>query len=363
MTCAAIGRLFAIFLILIAMRAAPALAQEEQGRSELTVATREAPPFVMRDAAGEWTGLAIALWRNIAEEQGLRYRFVEAGLTDMVDGVKDGRYDASAGALTITPAREEAVDFTHPYYTTGFGIAARKAPPAWISLLGNFFSWSFLQAVLLLAALLLAVGVLFWLAERRHNPDQFGGGARKGIGSGFWFSAVTMTTVGYGDKAPSTLAGKIVAIVWMFAAIIIISTFTGMIASSLTANRLAETVSGPDDLPRVAVGSIKGSSSELWLAEDGLGFESFDSVAEGLEALRDGEIDAFVYDKPILQHLVRIHFENGLRLVPGTYGRQDYGIALPEGSGLREPMNLALLNYIESADWQRRLRVTLGKQD
>ena len=41
----------------------------------------------------------------------------------------------------------------------------------------------FLQAILALIGLTLAVGLLIWFFERRHNED-FGGGAIKGLGTG-----------------------------------------------------------------------------------------------------------------------------------------------------------------------------------
>jgi ABC-type amino acid transport substrate-binding protein len=345
--------------LVLALLSCPASAQAD---GQLIIATREAPPFAIRNKDGEWSGLAINLWRDIAAEHGYNYRFVETDLPGMIDGVADGRFDASVGALTITAAREAKVDFTHPFYPTGFGIAVRKSPNNWTSLLGNFFTLDFLKAVLALSALLLIVGVLFWLAERKHNSGEFSEGAR-GIGSGFWFSAVTMTTVGYGDKAPRTPAGKAIALVWMFAAIIIISTFTGMIASSLTAGRLSGTVAGPDDLPRVTVGSIDGSATDDWLTGEGISFFGFPNVEAGIAAVRDGRIDAFVYDEPLLRYLVRKDGDDDLRMLPGTFGRQDYGIALQQGSALREPVDISLLSQIEGPQWRDEIRKTLGKRN
>ncbi|OCC22441.1 ABC transporter substrate-binding protein [Croceicoccus estronivorus] len=361
--CVAVFHMLAAALI-CALAPVSATAQEHDARQQgqMTVATREAPPFAMKDEDGAWHGIAIDLWQTIAAERGYRYHFVESDLPGMIDGLVDGRYDASVGALTITSGREAEVDFTHPFYATGFGIAVNKSSSGWYSLVRNFFTLDFLKAILALSAVLLFVGFLFWLAERKRNPEEFAEGAA-GIGSGFWFSAVTMTTVGYGDKAPRTAAGKAIALVWMFAAIIIISTFTGMIASSLTAGRLAGAISGPDDLPGVTVGSIRGSATDEWLSDEGIGFSSYPDVETGLAALRDGKIDAFVYDEPLLRYLVRASFNDRLRLLPGTFGRQDYGIALPQGSPLREAVDISLLHHIESSAWRDEIKETLGKRN
>ena len=326
----------------------------------MVIATRNAPPFAMQGPDGEWEGLAIELWRGVAEKRGYDYRFVEADLANMIDGLPAGEYDASVGALTITADREQQVDFTHPFFSTGFGIAVRDGGPDWLSLLAGFFSMGFLMGVLPLIGVLAFVGLLFWLAERRQNEDEFPKDVR-GLGSGFWFSAVTMTTVGYGDKAPRSPAGKIVALVWMFTALIITSTFTGMLASSLTAGRLGSDVSGPSDLMDKRVGVIGGSAAEQWLAEKGIAPDMrFDEVSEGMNAVSEGEIVAFVHDDPLLRYARTQGMGEDVRLLQGTFGRQEYGIALPPQSPLREGINRALLDYVESDDWQANLTRALG---
>jgi ABC-type amino acid transport substrate-binding protein len=355
----------AIVLVLLAL-ATPAIAQQPvkgARTGELVVATHEAPPFAMKQPNGQWQGLAIDLWRGVARDMNLKFRVQETTLPDMIDGVAQGRYVASVGALTVTPGRELKIDFTHPYYTTGFGIAVGRSPPAWLVLLRNFFTWGFLQAVLALSGVLLVIGLLFWLAERRANDEQFGGSAVRGIGAGFWFSAVTMTTVGYGDKAPRTLAGRVIATVWMFATIIVISTFTGMIASSLTESRLSGQIRNTDDLASAKVGSIAGSAAEDWLNRTDVGFQRFPSIKAGLDAVAAGEIDAFVYDRPLLRYVIKQDYSRKLRLVPGDFGREDYAFGLPQGSTLREGINESLLRRIDGQAWNALVKQTLGADE
>ena len=136
-----------------------------------------------------------------------------------------------------------------------------------------------------------------------------------------------------------------------------------MIASSLTAGRLAGAIAGPDDLDSVTVGSISDTATDDWLRRERIAFSGYPSVEAGLTALHDGEIDAFVYDAPLLRYLVRKGDAKDLRLLPGTFGRQDYGIALKQGSEMRESIDIALLRQIRSSEWHEGIAQTLGQRD
>ena len=327
----------------------------------LTIATKQAPPFAMLDSDGQWHGLSISLWHALAEELDIQFSFEEATLDEMIEGVAAGKYDASIAAITITEQREQLVDFSHPFYTTGYGIVIPLNDTSWWSMVSRLFSMEFLKSIGLLFLVLAFVGLCFWLAERRKNKTEFRPGIQ-GLGDGFWFSAVTMTTTGYGGMAPRTWAGRIVGMLWMFTALVITSTFTGMIASSLTADKLNQQVNGPNDLVGITTGSIAGSASDDWLRRHGLEFLPYQSVQDGLGAVANSEVRSFVYDRPLLAYLIDKSYVDSVDLVPGTFGRQDYGIALPAGSELREPLNRALLNYLGSDAWAALQRRWLGPE-
>ena len=331
------------------------------GQKTLVVGTKVVAPFVMKTKTGEWTGISIDLWKEIASALELSFEFKELDLQGLMTGVADGSLDAAVAALTITSEREERFDFTHPFYSSGLGIAVngQKSSP-WYIVIRKFLSSAFLKVVATLALVLLGVGALVWWFERKRNPAQFGRGTARGIGSGFWWSAVTMTTVGYGDKAPVTPAGRLVALIWMFVSIIVISTFTAAITSSLTVSKLGSAVQGAQDLINVRVGSTPDTTSAAYLAEARVSFERFSSVEEGLKALALGRVDAFVYDAPVLRYLVNKDFPGTLAVLPQTFEQQNYGFALPHGSSLREPVNRVLLKKTRGGAWQDLLYHYLG---
>ncbi len=318
----------------------------------LLVATKHAPPFSMRAPDGSWTGLSIELWRDMATELGLDYELREMDLASMLRALRDGSADAAVAALSVTAEREAVFDFTHPFHTAGIGIAVRVREEA--TLLPSaraLLSWEFAALVGGALALMLAVGTLVWALERRRNPADFPGAAGPGIGAGLWWAAVTASTVGYGDKVPRTVAGRAVAIVWMFAGVVGISSFTAAVASILAVKHLEGAIRGPEDLPRASIAAVKDTASETYLRAQGLRAFPYPTAEAALEAVARGERDAAVYDAPILRWLATHSFQGRIVVLPQVLVREDYGIGLPRGSELRKPLNRVLLERLKTQEW------------
>lgn len=328
-------------------------ARVETGAKTLLVGTKEAAPFAFKDENGVWQGMAIELWTAIAADLGWTFEIREQSLEELLANTEDGSLDASVAAFTATAEREEVMDFAHPFFNSGLGIAIDpRGGQGGVALLLSLVSPAFLRALGALFLVLLVAGFLLWLFERKKNAEQFGGSTVEGLGSAFWWSAVTMTTVGYGDKAPTTLGGRLVALVWMFASIIIISGFTAAIASSLTVRSMAHPVQGEDDLANVRVGTVESTTSAAYLSADGVAAATFPDLATAFEALGNERIDALVYDAPILQHIARRDFPGRFKVLDRTFVRQDYAIMLPRESPLREPLNRVLLEKVGTDWWE-----------
>lgn len=350
------------FSLSFSLASSPACAEISSGT--MTVAIRHSPPFAIKDQDGNWHGISIELWRIIADKLGLAYRFHEtASLRELLGAVERGEAEAAVAAITITSKRETRMDFTHPFVRTGLGIAVPIATGGgWLSVTQRVVAPPFIKAMAALFGLLLLVGFLVWLLERRRNT-QFGGTPVEGIGAGLWWSAVTMTTVGYGDKAPVTFAGRALAMIWMFAGVIVISSFTAAIATSLTVGELGGNVRGKDDLARARIATVAESTSAQFLAEAQFDFRTEPDLYTALDALDRGTVDAVVYDAPLLRYQVRQQFDDRLAVIPGSFEGQDYGIALPPGSPHREAINRVLLDSLRDPAWEKLLYSYLGKRD
>jgi len=346
-------RYFVVLPLLLCMAAAEAMPGEDTKHPErLLVGVKEAPPFVIRHADGRWSGISIDLWRAVAEKLDVDYRFQAFELPELLSAVKRQDVDIAVGALTITEEREESADFTHTFYVSSLGIAVPAASSqGWLSALSQLFSAHFLKVIAGLMLALAAFGGLVWWFERRRNAEQFGATGLSGLGSGLWWAAVTMTTVGYGDKYPRTPGGRVVALFWMFASLVLVSVFTGAIASVLTVRGLSSAVKGPEDLPRVRVASVGNATSGEWLREKYIGFASYSDIEAALTALTDGRADAFVYDMPILRYRAQQDPKSDFSVLPRKFALNHYGFALPQRSPRLESVNRAILAHIQKPEW------------
>lgn len=342
-----------------------AQAQTDTGASrELLIGIKDAPPFTMKDANGEWTGLSVELWQNVARGLQLKYRFVEtATVQELLDSVADRKFDVGVGALTVTAEREQKLDFTQSFYVTGLGIAVPAVSSmSWVPIVRAMTSFGFLQAVLGLLGLALLSGFLMWLFERRHNED-FSGGLKKGLTSSVWWSTLAMTQRTRADTGPKTMAGRIVGIVWMIASIIAIAIFTAGITSLLTTKQLQGLVHGVEDLRSVRVGTVQKTAADTTLLKMRIKHRGYPTAAEGLNALRRGAIDAFVFDKALLAWTIRQNYSSAVQLLDTTFDPQNYAFVLPTGSPLRKPVTVALLTATQSEWWKEASFRYLGTRE
>jgi ABC-type amino acid transport substrate-binding protein len=83
------------------------------------------PPFEFREG-GEVVGLDVDLANQIGERLGLDVTFVDTDFDTIFTQLAAGRFDAVVSATTITPEREEEVNFTLPYYNAQQTLAVQE---------------------------------------------------------------------------------------------------------------------------------------------------------------------------------------------------------------------------------------------
>lgn len=331
---------------------------------ELVVGIDPIPPFAMRTEEGQWHGVSWAIWHFAAMQLGWTYEIKRLPLNQIIPALLSGEIDVAATAYGITAEREAKVDFTVPYYYSAFGVATAKPSGlhALAALLKDVFSIYLLKPVLILTAVLLFVSTVFWLCERRKDRGQKKLGFSEGIWNAFMLSAETMTTVGYGENVPRSRLGRMVACIWMFVSIILLTYFMANVTSSLTAIKLQESLYDLDDLHHIRVGCLAPPSrSALYLQRHGIKHQGFHKVRDALQALEERKLDAVVYDFSTLHYLIHKHYRGKLTVLNRTFDPKFFGLALTPDSPLRRPLNKAILEVMEMRVWRHILVSYIGK--
>ncbi len=333
-------------------------AQQNDNATDTTIVTikvgvKISPPFIMRDCDGKFDGVSIRLWESIANELNLDYEYIEHDLRNLLFAIEKGDVDISISPLTVTSERLEKFEFTQPFYASHLSIAApNETKHPMILFITNFFSLGFLKAFVILLGGIIFFGLLIWLVERRKNTEQFSKGI-KGIGQGVWWSAVTMTTVGYGDKYPKSFLGRSMAFFWMFLSIVVISSLTGSMAATLTVQQYTTEIEKIEDLKKHRVGTVDSSNSANVLLKHGVNFKTYNNISDVITAFRQNEIGSFVYDDPIMRYAIyEHHFEDSIKILQKKLNTQYYSFALPKKHFLLDTINIVLIKKLESVYWK-----------
>ncbi|OBY74830.1 transporter substrate-binding domain-containing protein [Acinetobacter gyllenbergii] len=88
------------------------------------------PPFGYVDSAGKNQGFDVALAKRVTQDllgDEHKIQFVIAEAANRVEFLKSGKVDVVFASFSVTPERQQVVDFSEPYLKASLGIVSPKA--------------------------------------------------------------------------------------------------------------------------------------------------------------------------------------------------------------------------------------------
>ena len=324
----------------------------------LRVAARTLPPFVIYENR-TYSGFEVALVRLIGARLGMQVEIYAVDtVAKQIDDITRGVARLGLGGVVITGPREEVVDFSLPVLDTGLTVmtptdASEGIGDRILAFLRAIASSDLPWLLIVFGVAVLVAAHLIWWLERHHNPD-FAVPYRRGIWDSFYWSVVTMSTVGYGDKVARGGLGRVFALVWIALGTLVFASFTAAIASSLAVNELRGEISGPADLPGHRVAAVSGSTGETYMVALGVGPVLVEEIDEAYDLLAVGDVEAIVFDAPVLRFHAAREGAGAVATVGPLFEKVQYGMMLgEEDTDLRERINLVLLELIESGVYRQ----------
>ena len=318
----------------------------------IKIAVKEFPPFVFK----ELKGFSIDLANTICERNGLKPEFIYYDtVQEVLSAVETGECDINFSGTTITANREKRVDFSHPFFDSGLMVAVKKDPGSRrLNLILKILKVIVYSFIVFLIGLTVVAHVIWFLEKSDNDPKSFPTDYKSGIVDAYWWAVVTMTTVGYGDKCPRKIVGRIIASVWMIIGIIWFAAFTATLTSSLTIDRIGHgEIEGLKDLSDKRVAVIKGTTSEHFMRYHDVTVLLVQTLDDLIRSLKDETADAVVYDAPALMYLAKK--DPSIKVVGKMFDEQKYGVAFKQGAQnqFKEIFNVAILELQKSGEYRR----------
>jgi voltage-gated potassium channel len=121
---------------------------------------------------------------------------------------------------------------------------------------------SFYAATYLFVIVFIVSSSLMYFAENRTHPTGF-----QSIPDSMYWALITLTTVGYGDITPVTVAGKFIAVSSAVLGVVVVALITGIIASSFNAQMERRKIIFEDQVRKALLDGILDNSEKEGLEE------------------------------------------------------------------------------------------------
>src|SRR4249920_3612779 len=84
-------------------------------RGKLQVGFGSFLPWAMRDKQGNWVGFEIDVSTKLAKDMGVELELLPTNWDGIIPSLLAGKFDVIIGGLSVTPARQQQIDFTQGY--------------------------------------------------------------------------------------------------------------------------------------------------------------------------------------------------------------------------------------------------------
>ncbi|XP_036393559.1 glutamate receptor ionotropic, delta-1-like [Megalops cyprinoides] len=370
----------------------------ENGMQGVTVkvVTLLEDPFVMvaENILGQpkkYKGFSIDVLDALAKILGFKYEIYQVADskygTQLPNGSWNGmigelinkRADLAVSAITITPERENVVDFSKRYMDYSVGILLRK-PEEKINIFSLFAPFD-LAVWACIAAAIPVVGVLIFVLNRMQlvrtqNPpaphQQAPSSVSNSLHSAIWIVYGAFVQQG-GDSIVSSVALRIVMGSWWLFTLIVCSSYTANLAAYLTVSRMDNTIRTFQDLSKqmdLAYGTVRDSAvydyfrakgtnpleqdstfAELWrtISKNNGHDYSVSSPSEGIRKAKKGPY-AFLWDMAVVEYAALTDDDCSITVTGNSISSKGYGIAMQHGSPYRDLFSQKILELQEKGD-------------
>lgn len=329
--------MFLILALLASFCSFKVFAQEKT----LKVGVALGDPFVIA-LNNEYSGIAIDIWKQFAEENNLKYQFIPMGelIDDSVKNLAEGKIDLLIGPIVPTFDRSKIVDFTQPYYLNQIGLIVAVKELDFLDAMQSIINSDATYAVIVFLFIFTFYLHVFWYYERKTD-DRINKSYLVGMKNTFWLHTLDID-LGLLPSHPNT---RFVRFFWLILLTLFFSSITAAITSALTVALSSQYVNydNLNDFRNKKVAGVISTAPYDIAKEMGLNVVSTKSREQALDLLLKGKVIAVVDYYPIADYYLKQHQLNDrLTMANVNIKRDTFAFAVPMNSPLRLKLNLNL---------------------
>jgi len=123
---------------------------------------------------GAWKGIAVELWRAIANREQLAYKLVpKTNNGDLLAAVRNSEVDLAIGCLSLTPERLYKYRFSQTYQESGQAVMVKRDPlELGRSMLGSLLSADLLSLLCSFIAIFIVMALGVWKTDGWGTKDE-----------------------------------------------------------------------------------------------------------------------------------------------------------------------------------------------
>lgn len=335
---------------------------QAQDEKDLKVGIWEIGPFVVKDANGKYTGLAIEVWEHVASELGLSYEYVAYEHHDLLEAIKKGDVDVGLADIPADHDFEKFFEYSRTYFHSDIAIASRTdVGSTFVQILKTLGSPTALTVMGVMLLLVLFAATVFWAVERHQNEELYNQDHRKfNFVNGIMWAILLITAQEPDVFKNKSVVGRVIAMFILVIGVTVSASYIALITSALTVNEMKTTVHGKEDLPHIRVASLKDSRASEYLDEHHLKHSGFDDLQSAMMALEEDRVDAVVADEVELRYYIRKYSDQEVSVLPVHLETEYYALAFPEWSDLPAQTNAVILEFIEGPLWKELVKRHIG---
>ncbi|XP_028208512.1 glutamate receptor 3.5-like [Glycine soja] len=206
----------------------------------------------------QFTGFSINVFESVVKRRPYHLPFVfvpfYGSYDQIVEQVNNKDLDAAVGDIQVVEHRYAFAEFSHPYVESGIAMVVKVKADR------SKETWMFMDAFtkemwMLMAVMHLFIAFVIWFIEGENNSEL------KSLRAILWFSVTTLFFV-HREPVKSNLARAVLA-PWLFAILIVTSSFTASLSSMMTVSHLEPSV--PDIQTLLGTNAIIGCNKNTFL--------------------------------------------------------------------------------------------------